>query len=233
MADYHVNRMINAALAKQQLNNDNGKIRTVVDTTASFIKKIPYVQSFATWAWGSDPSPFVTPTICLESLPLLTKPCCVRLIAKGVGMCIILVSCVNKAPVIRNIVKSGSAVTGLSLMAMYGEIILYSNAAYYNILRNNPFSAYGETLTVLIQTMVVVSLLWYYESRDEGSSGWLMLMRKDVIFALLAYCAYLYVVFYGKQKKSLCPCKLYSIVTILLSLYIPKKLIMYMYYIFF
>ena len=170
---------------------------------ASFVKN-PYVQSFATWAWGSDPSPFVTPTNCLESLPLLTKPCLIRLIAKGIGMCIILASCVNKAPVIRNIVKSGSGVTGLSLMAMYGKIILYSNAAYYNILRDNPFSAYGETLTVLIQTTMVVSLLWYYESRDEGSGGgWLlMLMRKDVIFALLAYCAYLYVVFYGKRKKS-------------------------------
>ena len=201
MADYHVNRMINAALAaqstQQQLNEDGKMI------IASFVKN-PYVQSFATWAWGSDPSPFVTPTNCLESLPLLTKPCLIRLIAKGIGMCIILASCVNKAPVIRNIVKSGSGVTGLSLMAMYGEIILYSNAAYYNILRDNPFSAYGETLTVLIQTTIVVSLLWYYESRDEGSGGgWLlMLMRKDVIFALLAYCAYLYVVFYGKRKKN-------------------------------
>lgn len=198
MADYHVNRMINAALAKQQLNNDNGTMKQpVVDYPTSFIKN-PHVQSFATWAWGSDR------TNCLESLPLLTRPCLGRLIAKGIGICIILASCVNKAPVIRNLIKSGSSVTGLSLMAMYGEIILYSNAAFYNVLRDNPFSAYGETLTVLLQTMIVVLLLLYYESsrkEEENNSGLLMMMmRKDVIFALLAYCAYLYVVFYGKEE---------------------------------
>jgi hypothetical protein len=207
MADYHVNRMINAALAKStqhQLNEDGKMI------IASVIKN-PYVQSFATWAWDSDPSSSVTPTLCLESLPLLTQPCCVRLIAKSIGICIILTSCVNKAPVIRNIIKSGSrsVTTGLSLMAMYGEIILYSNAAFYNVLRDNPFSAYGETLTVLLQTMIVVLLLWYYESlRKEGenNSGLILplMMRKDVLFALLAYCVYLYVVFYGKQENNLC-----------------------------
>jgi hypothetical protein len=206
MADYHVNRMINAALAKStqhQLNEDGKMI------IASFIKN-PYVQSFATWAWDSDPSSLVTPTICLESLPLLTQPCWVRLIAKSVGICIILTSCINKAPVIRNIIKSGSrrsdVTTGLSLMAMYGEIILYSNAAFYNVLHDNPFSAYGETLTVLLQTMIVVLLLWYYESsrkvdENNDSSCLRMMMRKDVIVALLAYCVYLYVVFYGKQEK--------------------------------
>ena len=150
----------------------------------------PYVLSLASWAWGSDPSPLVTPPSCLESLPVLASPCLARLIAKLVGVCIILASCANKAPVIRNIVASKS-VAGLSPTAIYGEMILYSNAAFYNVLGGNPFSAYGETFTVLLQTMVVAILFWIYDENDRG--------RRDAAFASTAYCAYLYGVFYGER----------------------------------
>ena len=150
----------------------------------------PYVLSLATWAWGSDPSPLVTPASCLDSLPILAGPCLARLVAKLVGVCIILASCANKAPVIRNIVASGS-VAGLSATAIYGEIILYSNAAFYNVLGGNPFSAYGETFTVLLQTMVVAVLFWMYGASNRG--------RRDAAFALAAYCAYLFGVFYGER----------------------------------
>jgi hypothetical protein len=92
--------------------------------------------------------------------------------------------------VIRNIVASRS-VAGLSPTAIYGEMILYSNAAFYNVLGGNPFSAYGETFTVLLQTMVVAILFWIYDENDRG--------RRDAAFASAAYCAYLYGVFYGER----------------------------------
>ena len=157
----------------------------------------PRVLSLANWAWGSSDiiaggsSSSITPSSCLESLPLLTSSCLSRLVAKCVGICIILASCANKAPVIRNVIGSGS-VAGLSVVAIYGEIALYSNAALYNFLRGNPFSAYGETLTVLLQTMVVAALLWRYDARR----GW-----RDAFIALVAYCAYLFVVFFGERER--------------------------------
>ena len=148
----------------------------------------PVILSLATWAWDSDPSPLVTPTTCLDALPFLTTPCFTRLIAKGIGIGIILASCINKAPVIRNILKSKS-VAGLSVAASYGEVIMYSNAAFYNILRGNPFTAYGETFSVLLQTMIVLTLVWSYDPK---------IGRTNVALALVAYATYLFVVFQGE-----------------------------------
>ena len=45
---------------------------------------------------------------CLESLPHLPSSCLSRLLAKVVGVCIVLRLCANKAPVINNIVRSNS-----------------------------------------------------------------------------------------------------------------------------
>jgi mannose-P-dolichol utilization defect protein 1 len=102
---------------------------------------------------------------------------------------IILASCINKAPVIRNILKSKNVV-GLSMAASYGEVILYSNAAFYNILQGNPFTAYGETFMVLIQNMLVVTLIWTYTKNGFGMA--------NIALVLAAYCAYLYIVFGGE-----------------------------------
>ncbi|KAL3762547.1 hypothetical protein ACHAWU_002419 [Discostella pseudostelligera] len=144
-----------------------------------------FILALATWIWESDPSPLVSPTICLDSLPLLSSPCLSRLVAKTIGIGIIFASCINKAPVIWNILQSKS-VAGLSVVASYGEVILYSNAAFYNILRGNPFTAYGETFSVLLQTMVVISLIWAYEPK---------IGKADIVAAVAAYCTYLFGVF--------------------------------------
>lgn len=145
----------------------------------------PFILSLAAWAWESDPSPLVTPTTCLESLPLLSTPCLTRLIAKGIGIGIILASCINKAPVLRNILKAKS-VAGLSVGGSYGEVIMYSNAAFYNILRGNPFTAYGETFMVLVQTFIVVNLIWFYDAKI--GSG-------NIALACATYAAYCFLVF--------------------------------------
>ncbi|KAL7540932.1 hypothetical protein ACHAXR_012625 [Thalassiosira sp. AJA248-18] len=150
----------------------------------------PFLLSLATWAWDSDPSPLVTPTACLDSLPFLATPCLTRLIAKGIGIGIILASCINKAPVLRNILKSKSVV-GLSVAGSYGEAIMYSNAAFYNILRGNPFTAYGETFMVLLQTMMVLIMIWYYDPKIGTSNKAL---------ALVAYAGYLFVVFHENSE---------------------------------
>lgn len=144
-----------------------------------------FILSLATWAWSEDPSPLVTPTTCLESLPFLTTPCLSRFLARGIGIAIIVTSCINKAPILRNILKSKS-VAGLSVGGTYGEVILYSNAAFYNILRGNPFTAYGETFMVLLQTMIVVASMWIFEPKLRGAS---------MVLALLTYGVYLFVVF--------------------------------------
>lgn len=63
---------------------------------------------------------------------------------------------------------------------------MYSNAAFYNILQGNPFTAYGETFMVLLQTMFVVTLVWAH-APNVG--------RSSVALALVGYYTYLFVVF--------------------------------------
>ena len=164
---------------------------STMGSVAALIANNRFILVLAEWVWESDPSSLVSPSICLDSLPLLSSPCLSRLVAKGIGVGIIFASCINKAPVIRNILQSKS-VAGLSVAASYGEVILYSNAAFYNILRGNPFTAYGETFLVLLQTMVVISLIWAYEPK---------IGKANIVAALFAYCIYLFVVFQGKSSR--------------------------------
>ncbi|KAL7527843.1 hypothetical protein ACHAWF_002326 [Thalassiosira exigua] len=145
----------------------------------------PILRSLAAWAWSSDPSPAVTPSACLASLPFLTALCFSRLLARCVGIGIVLLSCANRAPVIRNLLTSKSAV-GMSVGGTYGEVIMYSNAALYNFLRGNPFTAYGETVSVLLQVLVVVALIWRYDIKMKAG---------DAAMAVAGYAIYLFVVF--------------------------------------
>ena len=142
----------------------------------------PLLISAATWIWGDEGS-----TTCLDSLPYFPPGCLSQLLSKGIGIGIILSSCINKAPVLRNIIQSKS-VAGLSVAGSYGEVIMYSNAAFYNILKGHPFTTYGETFMVLIQTFLVVNLIWYFDSK---------IVAGNKVLALAVYCLYLFVVFQG------------------------------------
>ena len=57
----------------------------------------------------------------------------------------------------------------MSSSAVYSEAIMYANAAFYSFLRGNPFTAYGETLLITIQTLMVVLLMWNYKTPDKVS----------------------------------------------------------------
>lgn len=87
-----------------------------------FLLDVPFVVALAKWVWGEDE--LVSPESCLEDFPLfMAVPCWSRLLAKSVGVAIIVLSCLNKAPVMRNILKSEST-AGLSRASVYGETIV-------------------------------------------------------------------------------------------------------------
>lgn len=193
------------------------------------------LMTIAQWAWSSDPSPNVTPSTCLSSLPFLRTPCLIRLVAKFIGIAIIASSCINKgecgrkrhttfadplfarhhesltktlslslprkqttAPVIHNIYSTKSAL-GLSPTSTYSEVIMYSNAALYNLRKGHPFSSYGETFMVMIQTWIVVIMIWIYGAEDETKEK----KKKSVTMGHMGvvcgvYLIYLLAVFYGE-----------------------------------
>ena len=65
---------------------------------------------------------------------------------------------------------------------------MYSNAAFYNLRRGNPFTAYGETFMVMLQTVAVVVMIWVYGEETN---------KKNVGLVCAGYVVYLFVVFYG------------------------------------
>ncbi|KAL3789925.1 hypothetical protein HJC23_010610 [Cyclotella cryptica] len=158
-------------------------------TMVDAITNNPFISQLAQWAWSADPSPKVSPQICVDSLPLLTMPCLSRLLAKAIGIGIICLSCINKAPVLSNMIASRSA-AGLAVTAACGEVVMYSNAAFYNLLAGNPFTAYGETMVLVVQTIGIVILIFWF--RRDGTDR-IELHQMGMVVA--GYLIYLFVVF--------------------------------------
>lgn len=136
-----------------------------------FLLDIPLVVSAAEWVWGGDPN--VTPDFCIEILPLMNSACWSRLIVKGLGIAIILGSCLNKAPVMLNIMNAKST-RGLSSVAIYGETLVYANGALYGLLSGHPITAYGENVALLLQSIVIILMMWQFASPSTATLDRLM-----------------------------------------------------------
>lgn len=147
------------------------------------------VNVLATWAWGSDiESSGISAQFCLENFfPIPPMNCLISIFMKVLGIAIIFGACLNKAPVILNIVNNKS-VAGMSASSVYSETLMYSNFAFYSVLKGNPFTAYGETLIITFQSLIVISLCWTYAAPRIG-----MLHR---LIAIAVCGVYLFGVFY-------------------------------------
>lgn len=139
------------------------------------------------YVWGSALDENVTPEICVASLPFLESNCLSVLITKVIGLAIICFASINKAPVFFNILNTQSG-AGISMGSVYAETIMYSNAAFYGVLRGNPFTSYGENLIVTLQTIGVVMILWKYKNDPAISISQRMM-------AIAFYIAYASAVF--------------------------------------
>jgi mannose-P-dolichol utilization defect 1 len=126
------------------------------------LTEIPAVVAFADWVWGADPSEEISPDICLRNLPFLNGGCLSGLLVKGIGIAIIVGACLNKAPVIRNIIKSKSA-AGFTLSGIGSDLLVVSNCSFYGILNRQPITAYGENVALAIQCIIISLLVWKYK----------------------------------------------------------------------
>ena len=98
----------------------------------------PLVIGFAEWVWHDSPSSdtadhAISPELCLATMPVMNGACWSALLAKGLGVAIILGACLNKAPLIYNIWTSQST-QGLSAGALYGELLVVAHSSLYGIL---------------------------------------------------------------------------------------------------
>ena len=63
---------------------------------------------------------------------------------------------------------------------------MYSNAAFYNLRRGNPFTAYGEVFMVMIQTYVLVGMIWKYGGEERARVG--MVGCGYVLYLFAVFC---------------------------------------------
>lgn len=150
------------------------------------------ILPFAQYVWGSsksaEESVTLTPEFCISSLPFsIPPPCLPMLLTKLIGVAIICGAASNKAPVFLNILKSKSGY-GFSMSSVYAESIMYSNSAFYGILKGNPITSFGENLVVAFQTLIMVLLLWKFKKDPSPPTS-------EKIMALVGYASYVFITF--------------------------------------
>lgn len=78
-------------------------------------------------------------------------------------------ACLFKLPIILNIMKRKGG-DGLSMSALYMETSVYIGNGIYNVLKENPFSTYGELFVVIVQNILIVLLIWKWGSNGKKFS---------------------------------------------------------------
>ena len=134
-----------------------------------YLSDFPLVVTIADYIWGDDATEEFSPSICLSNVPFMNQPCWTRLVVKGLGIVIILGAFLNKAPVIANLLNSKSVV-GLSKTGVYGDVLMCSNTAIYSFLRGFPITAYGENVALVLQSLVIVLMMWHLDPQTTGKT---------------------------------------------------------------
>ncbi|XP_034413015.1 mannose-P-dolichol utilization defect 1b [Cyclopterus lumpus] len=110
----------------------------------------------------------------------LDVPCLKVVLSKGLGIGIILGSVMVKLPQIFKLMGAKSA-EGLSFNTVLLEMLAITATMVYSISNKFPFSAWGEVLFLMLQTVTIGFLIQHYGGRT--SRGLLFLV---VYFGLLA-----------------------------------------------
>ncbi|XP_074991179.1 mannose-P-dolichol utilization defect 1 protein isoform X1 [Calonectris borealis] len=109
--------------------------------------------------------PFLLPERCFEELVLrlhvLHVPCLKILLSKALGYGIVAGSVMVKLPQVLKVVGARSG-GGLSLPAVLLELLALGGSVAYGCARAFPFSAWGEALFLLLQTLALGFLIQHF-----------------------------------------------------------------------
>ena len=116
----------------------------------------------------------------VEKYQLPAKECVLPLLSKVLGYAIVAASVFLKLPQIYVIVKNKS-IKGLSVPSFELEVAGFTIALAYCLFKKLPFSAYGEIVFILAQSIACLGLIYYYAPK-VGSATWL----KTALYCALA-----------------------------------------------
>ncbi|KAM9833923.1 mannose-P-dolichol utilization defect 1 protein-like isoform 1-T1 [Syngnathus typhle] len=110
-------------------------------------------------------------------------PCLKILLSKCLGTVIILGSMFVKLPQIVKVIGAKNA-EGVSFLSVLGELLAITGSLAYSVAYSFPFSAWGEALFVMLQTVVIGFLIQYYSGRT-GRGVLFVLLYLGVLSFLL------------------------------------------------
>lgn len=115
-----------------------------------------------------------------------SSDCLKSTVSKLIGYLIIAGACIVKLPQIINFIRDGST-EGTSKNAAYLEVAGYILQGLWHIVHNgSPFSAYGETVIVAVQSFLVVLMIWFMGSGKKGAARTSVVEMLGVLAALSA-----------------------------------------------
>ncbi|KAF7647030.1 hypothetical protein LDENG_00178770 [Lucifuga dentata] len=129
---------------------------------------------------------YFMPETCYDEFFLnfnfLHVPCVKIVLSKVLGIGIILGSVMVKLPQIGKLMAAGSA-EGLSFNAVLLELLAITGTMAYSLANHFPFSAWGEVLFLMLQTVTIGFLIQHYGQRT--GRGIVFLVVYVALLALL------------------------------------------------
>ncbi|XP_072255315.1 mannose-P-dolichol utilization defect 1 protein [Pyxicephalus adspersus] len=114
--------------------------------------------------------PGVLPENCYDEFflqyNLLHVPCLKILLSKVLGFGIIAGSVMVKVPQIIKLLRSGTA-EGLNFQSVLLELLALTGTMVYSITHSFPFTAWGEVLFLMIQTVTIAFLIQHLGNRTN------------------------------------------------------------------
>ncbi|CAJ1086488.1 mannose-P-dolichol utilization defect 1b [Xyrichtys novacula] len=130
---------------------------------------------------------YLLPESCYDEFFLkfnfLDVPCLKIVVSKGLGIGIILGSVMVKLPQILKLMGAKSA-EGLSFKSVLLELLAITGTMAYSIANKFPFSAWGEALFLMLQTVTIGFLIQHYGGRTKGGVLFLVVYFALVVLLL-------------------------------------------------
>uniref|UniRef100_A0A8C8RHG7 Mannose-P-dolichol utilization defect 1 protein n=1 Tax=Pelusios castaneus TaxID=367368 RepID=A0A8C8RHG7_9SAUR len=122
--------------------------------------------------------PHLLPQRCYDELllrlNLLHVPCLKILLSKGLGIAIVAGSLMVKLPQVLKILGAKSA-EGLSFSALLLELVALTGTMVYSVANRFPFSAWGEALFLMLQTVAIGFLAQHFGGHTARGVSFLVL----------------------------------------------------------
>ncbi|XP_015683116.1 mannose-P-dolichol utilization defect 1 protein [Protobothrops mucrosquamatus] len=122
--------------------------------------------------------PYILPERCYEelvvNLNLLHVPCLKAFLSKALGLGVVAGSLVVKMPQIVKILGAKSA-EGLSFHSILLELVAISGTMAYSLAHDFPFSAWGEALFVMMQTVSIGFMVQHFGGHTRRGLAFLFI----------------------------------------------------------